>query len=210
MKVEIVDDVAAAFADLVVREQPRTLALSGGTTARRCYEALAGRSGVDWPSVEVLFGDERLVPVDHPDSNEGMARQELLDHVPVGAIHSMARSDAETYERLLRELGHVDLIHLGLGPDGHTASLFPGSPALEIAGRLVVDAEPALAPFHPRRTFTLAGLALAHHVVFTVEGEETADAWRRVVAGDDLPATRVTAERITWLVSPVLGAHSAA
>jgi 6-phosphogluconolactonase len=120
-EVVAVDDVATAFADLVVRERPRTIALSGGGTARRCYEALAARSGIDWPSVVVLFGDERMVPVTSPDSNEGMAREELLDHVPVGAVHSMATSTADQYDALVASLGTIDLVHLGLGPDGHSA-----------------------------------------------------------------------------------------
>ena len=201
LNIEYVDDVATAFADLVVREVPRTLALSGGSTARRCYETLATRSGIDWSYVEVLFGDERLVPVDHPDSNEGMARQELLDHVPVGAVHSMAGSTAEGYDALLQSLVLVDLVHLGLGPDGHTASLFPGSPALDERDRLVVDTDGGLEPLHPRRTLTLPGIALARHVVFTVEGESKRDAFQRVVAGDDVPAARVRAGQVTWLVS---------
>lgn len=200
-QVVLVDDVASAFADLVVREAPRTMALSGGGTARRCYEALASRSGIDWPATTVLFGDERLVPVDHEDSNEGMARQELLDHVPVGSVHSMATSTAEDYDRLVAEVGRIDLVHLGLGPDGHTASLFPGSPQLDVADRLVVDGEPGLAPWHRRRTLTLPGIALARHAVFTVEGDGKAGIWRRVQAGEDLPAGRVTAGRVTWLVS---------
>jgi 6-phosphogluconolactonase len=204
-EIEYVDDVAIAFADLVVREQPRTMALSGGDTARRCYEALAARSGIDWPSVTVLFGDERLVPVDDPDSNEGMAREELLDHVPVGAVHSLARSDAESYEDLLRELGTIDFVHLGMGPDGHTASLFPGSPALDVTDHLVVEVEPKRPPFHPRLTFTLGGIALGRHVVVTVEGEEKRDAWHRLLEGEeDLPAARVQAERVTWLVDRAL------
>jgi 6-phosphogluconolactonase len=199
--IEIVDDVATAFADLVVREQPRTIALSGGGTAKRAYEILATRSGIDWSSIDVLFGDERVVPVDHPDSNEGMARAELLDHVPVHAVRSMATSSPEAYEALLRELGSIDLVHLGMGPDGHTASLFPGTPALDVTDRLVVPNEPKLEPFVPRLTFTFPALALARHVVFTVEGEGKLDAWRRVRSGDDLPAARVQAERVTWLVS---------
>lgn len=201
-EVVVVDDVATAFADLVVRDQPRTIALSGGGTARRCYETLASRSGIDWPSVVVLFGDERLVPVDHPDSNEGMAREELLDHLDLGAVHSMATSSAEGYDRLVRELGKIDLVHLGLGPDGHTASLFPGSPALDVTDRLVVDADPGLPPPHRRRTLTFPGIALGSHVVVTVEGEAKAEAWRRVQRGDDVPAARVRAPRVTWLVSP--------
>jgi 6-phosphogluconolactonase len=199
-EVVYVDDVATAFADLVVLDQPHTFALSGGGTARRCYETLATRSGIDWPSIEVLFSDERMVPVDHPDSNEGMARAELLDHVAVKAIHSMATSDAERYDELVRSLGLIDLIHLGMGPDGHTASLFPGTPALDVTDRYVVTNEPKLPPTIPRLTFTFPGIARGRHVVLTVEGEEKREAWNRVRAAEDLPAGRVWAERVTWLV----------
>ena len=198
--VDLVDDVAAAFADLVVREQPRSIALSGGATARRCYEALAARSGIDWPSTEVLFGDERQVPVDDPDSNEGMAREELLDHVAVGRVHSLVELGAPAYDALLRGRGGIDLVHLGLGPDGHTASLFPGSDALDEVDRLVVTTAARQPPFVERLTFTLPAIARARHVVFTVEGEKKRAVWRRVVAGDDLPATRVAADVVTWLV----------
>ena len=200
-EITYVDDVAAAFADVVVREQPRTIALSGGGTARRCYETLATRSGIDWPAVTALLGDERLVPVDHPDSNEGMARAELLDHVPVGAVQSMATSTAEAYDALVRGLGSIDLVHLGVGPDGHTASLFPGTAALDVTDRYVVLNEPRLEPFHPRMTLTLPGIGLARHAVFTLEGDDKRDLWHRLLDGADLPAARVTAERITWLVA---------
>jgi 6-phosphogluconolactonase len=202
--VHYVDDVPAAFADLVVRDQPRTIALSGGETARRCYEALASRGGIDWRAVTVLFGDERLVPVGHPDSNEGMAREELLDHVPVARIVSMLDLGAEAYERELEALGGIDLVHLGLGPDGHTASLFPGSDALDETDHLVVRASARVPPAHDRLTLTLPAIARARHVVFTVEGEAKRDAWSRVRAGDDVPAARVAAGRVTWLVERVL------
>lgn len=198
-EIEYVDDVATAFADLVVREAPRTIALSGGDTARHCYELLASRSGIDWPSITVLFGDERIVPVSDAESNEGMARAELLDHVPVAEIHSLVNSGAEPYESLLDGLGGIDLIHLGMGPDGHTASLFPATSALDVTDRLVVPNSDTNHP-HPRLTLTFAGIALGRHVVFTVEDEEKADAWRRVRSGEDLPAGRVHAERVTWLV----------
>lgn len=205
--IEVVDDVAAAFADLVVREQPSTIALSGGGTARSCYEALAARSGLDWSGVEVLIGDERWVPVDHTDSNEGMARAELLDHVAVRKVHSLRGAGvspedaAESYDELVRGLGAIDIVHLGLGPDGHTGSIFPGSETLEVDDRYVRDAEPRLDPRHHRVTLTLPGIALGHHVVFTVEGADKADVFARVQAGDErLPATRVRAERVTWLV----------
>jgi len=199
--VEYVDDVATAFADLVVRDAPHTIALSGGGTARRCYEALAARSGIDWPSITVLFGDERVVPVRSTDSNEGMARQELLDHVPVARVLSLVDLGADAYDALLQEMGPIDLVHLGLGPDGHTASLFPGSHALDVVDRLVVRTEARQPPLVDRLTFTLSAIARARHVVFTVDGEEKADAWRRVRSGEDLPAGRVAADRVTWFVS---------
>lgn len=206
MNVEYVDDVAVAFADLVVREQPKSLALSGGGTARRCYETLASRSGLDWPATTVFFGDERLVPVTHADSNEGMAREELLDHVPVGAVHSLVGLGADAYDELLRASSGIDLVHLGVGPDGHTASLFPGGAALEVVDRLVVRAEARLPPLVDRLTFTLPAIARAGHVVFTVEGETKREIWARVCSGVDLPATRVSAGRVTWLVDRTLSA----
>lgn len=209
-RVVAVDDVATAFADLVVAERPRTLAVSGGGTARRCYEALADRGGVPWAATTVVIGDERWVPVDHDDSNEGMARAALLDHVPVGTVHSVraagddARSAAAAYDRLLRRLGGVDLVHLGLGPDGHTASLFPGSPALDVTDRWVVAADPALAPWHRRVTMTFPAIGAARHAVVTVEGDGKREAWRRLVAGEDVPAARVRAGTVTWLVARTL------
>jgi 6-phosphogluconolactonase len=205
--VRVVDDVPQAFAALVAEEAPRSIALSGGDTARACYELLAA-ADVEWPRVTVLFGDERWVPVDDPDSNEGMARQVLLDHVEPYAIHSM-RNAADTwegaasaYDALLRELGPVGLVHLGLGPDGHTASLFPGSPALAEKQRLVVTNPGDATHPHDRLTFTFPAIAQAELAVFTVGGADKRDAFARVRAGDDLPATHVTAQRVVWLVDP--------
>jgi 6-phosphogluconolactonase len=206
-EVRVVEDVAVAFCAAVAACAPRTLALSGGSTAERCYAGLREAGGVDWEELAVLFGDERWVPVDDPDSNEGMARRVLLDHVPVRAVHSMRgagvdlNAAADTYDALVASLGRIDLLHLGLGPDGHTASLFPGSPALSAQDRLVVatgdDAHP-----HPRLTLTFPGLARADVALVTVEGEEKAEAWRRVRSGDDVPAARITAGEVIWLVDP--------
>lgn len=203
----MVDDVAATFATLVADEAPSTLALSGGSTARRCYQALAGRPEVDWPSITVLFGDERWVPVDSPDSNEGMARRVLLDHVEPAAVWSMraagdtSEAAADAYDRLVRALAVIDVVHLGLGDDGHTASLLPGSPALEVSDRMVVatgdDAHP-----HRRLTLTYPGIALADLAVVTVSGKDKAEVWRRLCRGDDLPAARLRARRVLWLVDP--------
>ena len=204
----MVDDVPAAFADLVVAETPTSIAFSGGSTARQGYEQLAARGGaIAWPDVDVRFGDERWVPVDDPDSNEGMTRAALLDHVPVRAVHSPRGAGdtidqaAAAYDAAVAAAPPIDLVHLGLGPDGHTASLFPGSAALAVDDRLVVPNEDDLHP-HPRLTFTFPALARSRLIVFTVAGEDKRDALARVRAAEDVPAARVDAERVVWLVDP--------
>jgi 6-phosphogluconolactonase len=203
----IVPHVPSAFAQLVTDETPRSIALSGGDTARACYQLFATAANVDWSGVDAFFGDERWVPIHDPDSNEGMARLAFLDELDPSWVHSLRHAGdtiedaAAAYDALLREFGPIDLIHLGLGPDGHTASLFPGSAALDEHDRLVVptgdDAHP-----HPRLTFTYPAIARGRTVVFTVAGEGKREAFARVRAGDDVPASRVEADRIIWLVDP--------
>ena len=202
-RLEIVDDVAQAFAQLIVSEAPTSIALSGGDTARRCYELLA-TADVDWQAVDIFLGDERWVPVHDPESNEGMARFAFLDQVMPRAIHSM-RGAGETpeaaavaYDQLVRTSPPIDLVHLGLGPDGHTASLFPGSPALEETTRLVIATGDDLHP-HRRLTFTFPGIARSRLVVFTVSGEDKREAFARVRRDKDVPAARVLADRVIWL-----------
>jgi 6-phosphogluconolactonase len=203
-EVRVVDHLPQAFATLVTEEAPASIALSGGTTARQCYELLAVAEA-DWRRMEFFIGDERWVPVDDPDSNEGMARRALVDKVTPAAVHSMRRAGktieeaADTYDTLLREHAPVELVHLGMGPDGHTASLFPGSPALEERQRLVVATGDDLHP-HPRLTWTFPAIARSPLAVFTVAGEEMREMLRRVKAGDDLPAARITADRVIWIV----------
>jgi 6-phosphogluconolactonase len=205
-EVRTVDDVAGAFADVVVEAAPTSIALSGGGTAKDAYTALAGRE-LDWSGIDVWFGDERFVPVDDPDSNEGMARAVLLDRAAPRAIHSMAGAGAtadaaaQAYDAQVAAAPPIDVVHLGLGPDGHTASLFPGSAALTVTDRLVVANGDHLHP-HPRLTFTYPALARSRLVVFTVAGADKRDAFTRIEAGDDLPAAHVTAERVLWLVDP--------
>ena len=200
----MVEHVPQAFAALVAEEAPGSIALSGGTTARQCYELLAV-ADIDWSQVDIFFGDERWVPADHADSNERMARLALIDKVTPRGVYSMRRAGetieeaADTYDRLLRRHGPVGLVHLGLGPDGHTASLFPGSAALEERERLVVATGDDLHP-HPRLTFTFPAINQSPLAVFTVAGEEKRTALARVKAGDDVPAARVAAARVIWLV----------
>jgi 6-phosphogluconolactonase len=199
---ELVDDVPAAFARLVLREAPRSVALSGGETAEQCYEAVRALEP-DWSAVDVFMSDERFVPVSHPDSNEGMARRVLLDAVRPRVIHSMFRAGpiddaARAYEELVRNAPLIDLVHLGVGPDGHTASLFPGSPILDETERLVVPAGDAAHP-HPRLTFTYPAIARGRLVVVTVAGAEKREAIERIRSGENLPAARIRAERVLWL-----------
>jgi 6-phosphogluconolactonase len=208
-ELRVVEHVPQAFAAFVAEEAPGAIALSGGTTARQCYELLAV-TDVDWSEVDIFFGDERWVPVDHPDSNEGMARLVFVDKVVPRAVHSMRCAGetideaADAYDRLVRRHGPVSLVHLGLGPDGHMASLFPGSPALQERQRLVVatgdDAHP-----HPRLTFTFPAINQSPLVVFTVAGKEKRRALTRVKAGENVPAARVAATRVVWLVDEAAG-----
>ena len=205
-EVHVVEDVPAAFADLVEVLTPRTFALSGGSTAGRCYAELRARDH-SWSDTTFLISDERWVPVDHPDSNEGQARREWLDHVPVGLLLSM-RGDAEdietaatAYDTKVADHSPVELCHLGLGDDGHVASLFPGSPALDVTDRLVVATGDDLHKW-PRLTFTYPAIANCRTVVITATGSGKHEAFARVQTGDvALPATHVGAgERLIYLV----------
>src|SRR5207253_7016570 len=166
-----INDDAADFADRIIESfhtRPNdgfSMALSGGSTARRCYERLADDAGtqIDWWKVDVYWGDERCVPLDDENSNYRLAREALLDRVGAANATYPMRCDEgpDPYQLRIGELGRIDLIHLGLGVDGHTASLFPGSPALEAdPGRLVVlNDDPSGHNPHQRMTLTLSALA---------------------------------------------------
>ncbi len=170
-----------------------TIALSGGSTPKRLYETLATpplHDQVDWRRLELFFGDERAVPPDHPDSNYGMAKQALLENIP-SVAHRMAaeRGEADEYERIVRErvtkrrdsIPAFDLILLGLGDDGHTASLFPGTAALEERERLVVMNE--VPQKNTRRmTFTYPLLNAADRAWVLVAGGEKREIVARCLA----------------------------
>jgi 6-phosphogluconolactonase len=211
----VVDDVPGEFAERVIEAflgRPNdhfSIALSGGDTARTCYERLAAEAAtqIDWWKVDVYWGDERCVPLDDEASNYRMAREALLDRVgAANAAYPMRCAEGpDPYQLRVGELGRFDLVHLGLGPDGHTASLFPGSPALDAdPGRLVVMTEDPLGHNpHPRMTLTYAGIARAHLVLVTATGEAKRDALHRVASGDQTaPASAVRAERVVWLADP--------
>ncbi len=190
------------------------LGLAGGRTPQPVYRQLASRSSIDWKRVDVFFGDERAVPPDHPDSNYLMVRLALLSRVPIpsGNTHRMEaeRADrdaaAREYERSLPP--RLDLLVLGMGPDGHTASLFPGSAALDARDRLVV---PVLGTQPPaeRLTITPPVIEAARKVAVIATGKDKALMVARAIEGP--PAPRVVpvqlARRGVWFLDPAAAAR---
>jgi len=192
-----------------------TVALAGGKTPERLYRLIAGehRLAAPWQQVEWFWGDERCVPPDHPESNYRMARESLLAplHIAPDMAHRIRGEQdpdaaAAGYDALLRDrltAGRFDLVLLGLGADGHTASLFPGSPALEEGERwaLAVDGGAAL-PVRRRVTLTYPVLDQAGAVFLLVSGAAKHEAVVRMLAGDrSVPAARVRpAGTLVWLM----------
>ncbi|HEX8502200.1 MAG TPA: 6-phosphogluconolactonase [Pyrinomonadaceae bacterium] len=181
-----------------------SVALAGGSTPRRVYELLAGEEfggAVEWQSVHVFFGDERMVPPDHADSNYRMASEALLSRVPVPAenVHRVeglgdAAASASEYESEMRglfgedaEWPRLDLVLLGMGDDGHTASLFPGTAALD-ERRAWVAANRVESLGAWRVTLTAPAINAARHVLFLVHGAGKAARLREVLKGGRDPA----------------------
>lgn len=197
-----------------------SVALSGGNTPRTLYRLLSTRfrNQIPWTKVHIFWGDERYVPLAHPQSNYRMARETLLDAVPcpVGNVHPMPTElpdpdlAAREYEKTLRnyfseDWPRFDLVLLGLGEEGHTASLFPGSPALNENKRWVVPVE---APADPplRLTLTLPALTAAANIYFLVTGSNKAQALHHVLTGSpdpkSYPASGIRRAKLTvvwWL-----------
>lgn len=204
---EGVAELFAVRAAEAVAERGRfRAALAGGTTPLAAYRRLAAAPWaelVPWGSVELFFGDERAVGECDGERNDGAIREAFLLHVPVPPenvhpIPALAPDGAERYEALLRArlgapaLPVLDLVLLGLGEDGHTASLFPGHPAVDETERLVVRVDGAPKPPPSRVTMTLPLLNAARVVAFVVSGAGKSAALARVLAGDAaLPASRV-------------------
>jgi 6-phosphogluconolactonase len=203
----VVEDTAAVAEAVAQRlanavADGRSIVLTGGKTPERAYERAAALAP-DWSRVEVWWGDERCVRADDENSNYGMAKRALLDRLeaPPLAVHRIAgelgmEDAAEEYED---ELGStaLDLLLLGIGPDGHIASLFPGKAALDEEARRVVGSEPGLEPWVDRVTLTLPALRAAGEILFVVSGEAKAEAVRRAFAEEpspDTPASLVRAD----------------
>jgi 6-phosphogluconolactonase len=216
---------ASAARSSVERRGAFTAALSGGSTPRRLYELLGRdplRSRVPWEQVHLLWGDERCVPPDSPESNYRMVHEAFVAHVaipPENVLRMRGEDDpaeaAVQYEMHLRELARstgathlgapvIDLVLLGVGSNGHTASLFPHSPALREPERLAVAVQVPEVGW--RLTLTVPVINGAHHVVFVATGEEKAAVLARILQGpsrgDELPAQLVVPRpgRLTWLL----------
>ncbi len=169
------------------------IALSGGHTPKPVYKTLTRLQDIPWDRVYIFWGDERYVPHHDPRSNYRMARETLLQHIsipedhifPMPTHHPSPEEGARAYERTIRERvedGRFDVILLGLGTDCHTASLFPGTPALEETRRWVV---PNQGPDIPRLTFTFALINRAHIVFFLATGEQKYPVVQRVLYGEE-------------------------
>lgn len=200
-----------------------TIALSGGSTPRALYQRLARppvRDEIDWSRIHLFWGDERVVPPDHPESNYRMTREAMLDHLPIPPdnVHriSTERGPDEAAEQYEAELRHVfgvhpgetpefDLILLGIGADGHTASLFPHTAALAVSDRLVV-ANPVPQLGTTRVTLTAPVLQAARWVLVLAVGPDKAEAVARAIESpeniDETPAQllRHARGRVTWML----------
>jgi 6-phosphogluconolactonase len=196
------DVAAAAAADIAeaLGEGARTLVLAGGTTPRRFYELLS-QIDVTWGRVSVLFGDERCVPPNHPDSNFRMAREALLGRVAPATVYRMPAElgpdeAAGLYAHVIASIAPLDVVVLGVGEDGHTASLFPGHPALKASG-LAIGIRDSPKPPPQRVTLTLGALQSARRVIILATGAGKADAVARAKRGE-VPSGMIAGAR--WLI----------
>jgi 6-phosphogluconolactonase len=205
--VRVVDDVVSAAYDLFLERAPRRVLLTGGSTPKLLFERLAGAE-LPWEEMEFFLSDERCVPRSDQRSNVRMAHEALLDHVPARAYDIDGGScDADGYERVLRERfgdsPRFDLALYGMGPDGHTASLFPGHPEVRERERWVVRVpEAGWTPYVPRVSLTVPVLSAAKLGLYLIEGEDKRGAWWRLSHGDDIPAAAMTPEQLIVLVDP--------
>lgn len=221
VELQVLDDPAATCGALIVEvvHSGGEIVLTGGSTPRGAYAQAAG-AGADWGGTTLWFGDERCVPPDDERSNYGMVRAALLDGIADGPPPTVKRirgelgsaAGAERYERELRDadIARFDLVLLGLGSDGHAASLFPDAPELAERQRAVVGVPTAgLEPFVPRVSMTLPRLQRAERIVFLVSGEGKAAAVAAAFGGDAQPTAHVPAslvaagaDRVTVLLDP--------
>jgi 6-phosphogluconolactonase len=208
------DELARSAAGLVasgLRAGAHTLVLAGGSVNIRTYQLLAREPGVAWGRVTALFGDERCVPPDDPESNYRQVREALLDRAAPASVHRMPgelgpEEGARAYEEVLGCVGPLDLLLLGMGPDGHTASLFPGNPALEARG-LAVGVHDSPKPPPERISLTLPAIRTARRVLILAAGEDKAEAVVRASRGE-VPAGMIP--NATWMLDRAAASRLAA
>jgi 6-phosphogluconolactonase len=212
-------EIVAKLVAIQAEGRVPSIALTGGTIADAIYQAIASLEGddpsVDWMRVDFWWGDERYVPADSSDRNDRSAGLDLLDAVMVdpARVHAMPAADeihpdveaaAASYDQLVRtrEPGDFDLVLLGMGPDGHVASLFPGFPQLDVDDRIAVAVTDSPKPPPERISLTFIALNQATEVWFLVSGEGKADAVARALAADgsvhETPARGITTPHRTW------------
>ena len=197
--IHVVDDPARAVGDLIAEQARRggSIVLTGGSSVDTVYEH-AARLAPDWSDVTVWWGDERCVPPDDDLSNYKLAKESLLDNLEVAPkkVHrirgELQPADAAGELDKALEDAELDFLLLGLGPDGHCASLFPGSPQLTMNDRRAVSGPAGLEPWVDRVTMTMPTLQSAKRIVFIADGGSKADAVARAFGGDvseDVPAS---------------------
>ena len=196
---DVAESAAAEIAE-ALDEGARTLTLAGGTTPMRCYELLA-QADVRWGRVTILFGDERCVPPDHPDSNFRAARMALFDKVSPASVHRIPAElgpdeGAELYSRVVATLAPLDVVILGVGEDGHTASLFPGHPEVQASG-WAVGVRNSPKPPPDRVSLTLPAIRGARKVLVLATGAGKADAVALAKQGK-VPSGMIAGAR--WLI----------
>jgi len=196
---EVAEAAAAEIAD-ALRGGARSLVLAGGTSPKRCYELLS-ELDVEWGRVAVLFGDERCVPPDHPDSNYRMAKETLLDRVMPATIYRIPAElgpdeGADEYAEVVANVAPLDFVLLGVGEDGHIGSLFPGHPALHADG-LTIGIHDSPKPPPERVTITLEAIRDAGLVMILATGKGKADAVAMARRGES-PSGMIASAR--WLI----------
>jgi len=196
---EVAEAAAAEIAE-ALRGGAQTLVLAGGTTPRRTYELLA-ELDVQWGRVTVLFGDERCVPPDHPDSNYRMVKESLLDRVAPATVYRMPAElgpdeGADAYAEVVANVAPLDFVLLGVGEDGHVASLFPGHPLLRASG-LTAGIRDSPKPPPERVTLTLEAIRDAGRVLIIATGAGKADAVALARRGET-PSGMIAGAR--WLI----------
>lgn len=214
--------VLASLQNALAERGQFTIALAGGSTPKPLYEAIASQD-LPWDKIHVFWGDERYVPADHPDSNEGMARRAWLDQVaiPPANVHPIPTDEADPaiaaqkHERQLQEFFQLgagefpmlDVVLLGIGDDGHTASLFPHTEALTVRDRLITVGNK---DGQPRITFTSPLINQARTVIFLVTGANKQNALAHILAatGDETtyPARLIQPQgQLWWLLDQAAG-----